>query len=252
MSEQRNLTSQPSADPAAPESGAEEQPTPPGGGSGPSGESPQQPGSDQPESPEGGPTPPDGEPVDQPTLPGGSGPTDEAPEQPSPQEPSPQEPTPTPGQPDDDGGYTPDVDPANGPNLGGSEGGVAGDPLTRGGVTELQDLDGDGFVDTVIEVALDGSVLVVVDTDGDSLADTALADLDGDGTFDISVVDLGDTYYVEVDVDGDGIPESAELTAEELADLGGGAVIDGLDLVFDDNPEVVEAPGPDEDSFGEW
>ncbi|MGW3481589.1 C39 family peptidase [Rhodococcus indonesiensis] len=99
-----------------------------------------------------------------------------------------------------------------------------------------EDVNNDGIVDTIVTVLSDGSATLVTDVDGDTVADTMLFDLNGDGTADIQVVRSGDNYLVAVDDDGDGQfveSEQVVLTRDELAELNPD-IVAALDTVLDE------------------
>ncbi len=86
---------------------------------------------------------------------------------------------------------------------------VTDDEVVIEGGTEVMDLDGDGYVDTIgVDADGDGNYeMMGVDTDGDGFFDTVSADTDGDGYHDTVAFDAdGDGYFETVgfDTDGDG------------------------------------------------
>lgn len=82
------------------------------------------------------------------------------------------------------------------------------------------DEDGDGYADRIVHLLTDGAAVVVLDEDGDNLADAVLVDLDGDGIAEMQVLAQGDGFLVSIDENGSGgfdLGESVTMTSAELA-----------------------------------
>jgi len=105
--------------------------------------------------------------------------------------------------------------------------------------TTMMDLNADGVADAydVID-PVTGTEILVLDADGDGMADTAIVDVDGDGVFDQGVADT----------DGDGVIDSSfdPATGEELDTT---VPFDDPSVV--DETEMVEESDLDDDVHGD-
>lgn len=139
------------------------------------------------------------------------------------------------------------------------------DLLESGG--PAYDLDNDGMLDNFLDGNGDGlddntagQPILAIDTDGDAFPDHLDLDSDGDGLFDITETNGGDTNQDGVvdamtDSDNDGIPDVNDVDQTGGVDADFDGIDDSVDVTFaggldSDGDGVIDSADPDADGDG--
>jgi hypothetical protein len=116
---------------------------------------------------------------------------------------------------------------------------------------QVLDVNEDGVAETLVISGPDGATAAVVDSDGDSDADTMLVDLDGDGRPDVAVAeDDAGGYVVAFDRDGDGEFEEEQAVSRAQLESQLPEVVALLDVRFDGQSGSTTSDTPVSDTTG--